>query len=262
MHEANKPPADETGLPGEAATPSIFANVLIHAGYHKTGSTYLQEFVFRPEHGLSTETGESRTQIVRDIVVPDNFVFDAGAAREKYRPFVEQAEKQGHRFVLSHERLSGYPPSGGYDRKLVADRLAQTFPGARILLVIREQNSLIRSVYSQYVTDGGDLPLRRFLETPEPALGRVPGFRLEVYEFDRLIEYYRGLFGEKRLLVLPFEMLLRERGAFVNRILAFMDRAPLAQSPGSTTNARRPVTMQFVLPGVELTAMGRAMMAP
>ena len=41
-------------------------------------------------------------------------------------------------------------------------------------------------------------------------------------------------------------MLLRERGAFVNRILAFMDRAPLDQSPGSTTNARRPVTMQFV----------------
>jgi hypothetical protein len=222
------------------------ASVLLHIGYHKTGSTYLQDHFFQPANGFSTATDDIRTRIVSDFVFPDNFSFDAGDMRLRYAPFVERAEAKDLRFVLSHERLSGYPPSGGYDRMLIAQRLEATFPGARVLIIIREQISLIRSLHSQYITDGGDLSLARFLETPEPQLGRMPGFRLEVYEFDRLITYYQQLFGADRVLVLPFEAMFRDLPVFLQAVTDFMQMPPPQSVPVVVTNRRRPVSMQMV----------------
>lgn len=231
---------DDDGLSAQ------FANVLLHIGYHKTGSTYLQDHFFQPANGFSADIGDIRTRIVRDFVFPDNFAFDPEEMRRRYTPFVERTEAGGLHFVLSHERLSGYPPSGGYDRVLIAQRLQATFPGARVLIIIREQLSLIRSLYSQYITDGGDLSLARFLETPEPQLGRMPGFRLDVYEFDRLIAYYQKLFGADRVLVLPFEAMFRDLSGCLRSITDFMDLPPPASVPMVVTNPRRPVPMQMV----------------
>ncbi len=222
-----------------------FSRMLLHIGYHKTGSTYLQDHLFQPENGFSREIGADRTRIVRDFVFPDNFCFDPEAMRQAYRPFVEAADAGGLRFVLSHERLSGYPPSGGYDRLLIADRLARTFPEARVLIVLREQVSLIRSVYSQYITDGGYLSLGRFLEVPEPKLGRMPGFRLELYEFDRMIRHYQALFGRERVLVLPFEKMVRALPGFLADITGFVDLPAVKAVTEVVANQRRPMTMQL-----------------
>ena len=49
--------------------------------------------------------------------------------------------------VISHERLSGYPHSGGHDSKEIAHRLAAVFPNAKVVIVIREQKSMILSNY-------------------------------------------------------------------------------------------------------------------
>lgn len=223
-----------------------FQDVLIHVGYHKTGSTFLQNHFFTPCNGFTTEINGNRTNIVRDIVVPDDFLFDPESCRRRYIPHIEEARREGKCFVLSHERLSGYPASGGYDRKLIADRLAQTFPGARVLIVIREQRSLIRSIYSQYITDGGDMSLGRFLSQPEPGLRRNPGFRFEVYEFDKLIRYYQRLFGDASVLVLPFEFLRRDMAQFLGRISELMNSAGPTGTPAVVANGRRPVTMQIV----------------
>lgn len=220
--------------------------ILLHIGYHKTGSTYLQDHFFKPLNGFSSEIGQNRTRIVRDFVFPDNFYFDSRECRALYQPFIDNATERGLCFVLSHERLSGYPPSGGYDRALIAQRLAQTFPESRVLIIIREQVSLIRSIYSQSITDGGDLSLSRFLQSPEPKLGRSPGFRKEVYEFDRLISHYTQLFGEENVLVLPFEMMVQDLADFLHRISKFAAREIPSSVPFVVSNQRRPVTMQYV----------------
>jgi hypothetical protein len=229
---------------GTTRSDADFSDILIHIGYHKTGSTYLQDHYFQPVNGYASDIGESRTRIVKDIAFPDNFAFDPLICRAFYAPHIDMARKNSQRFVLSHERLSGYPPSGGYDRMLIAGRLLRTFPGARILIVLREQVSLIRSIYSQYITDGGYLSLDRFLEIPEPQLGRMPGFRLEVYEFDRLIRHYQELFG--RVLVLPFEMMVDDLEGFVGQISDFMEIARPASITKVVTNGRRPMTMQVM----------------
>ena len=130
--------------------------------------------------------------------------------------------------------MSGYPASGGYDSQLIADRLHRMVPRARVLIVIREQKSFLRSMYSQYVTDGGDLPLSRFLNPPEPHLNRVPGWDFDFLAYHRLIGYYRKLFGPERVLVLPFELLTREPRRFITDILRFCGRRPQTSTTLST----------------------------
>lgn len=240
--------AQSSALGDEAARARVTAiPLLLHIGYHKTGSTWLQRAVFdNAGRGFTTETGEPRHALVRDFVLPDALAYDPARMRDKFAEARAEALAGGKTLVLSHERLSGYPSSGGHDRRMIADRLRETFPDARILIVIREQRALIRSMYSQHITDGGTGTLARFLARPEPGLGRKPWFDPEVYAFDRLIAYYRGLFGADRILALPFELLTRDPQLFVDRLAAFCGRPSQPLGPVSRENDRRPLVMQAV----------------
>lgn len=220
--------------------------ILLHIGMHKTGSTWLQNDIFASAaHGFTTATGAPRHSLVADFVTPDAFHYDAQAVRKAYSDHHREAAENDLTLVLSHERLSGYPSSGGHDRRLIADRLFETFPEARVLIVLREQRALIRSMYSQHITDGGTGSIRQFLDTPEPALGRRPGFRLSFYEFDRTIAYYQSMFGLDRVLALPFEMLGENPGGFVAEIQSFCGIAGTDVGAVKRANERRPLVMQL-----------------
>ena len=69
-------------------------------------------------------------------MLPDPLAYDPQDARELYLPHLAAATAEGRTLVLSHERLSGYPSSGGYDRALIAERLNASFPEAKILIVL------------------------------------------------------------------------------------------------------------------------------
>lgn len=156
------------------------------------------------------------------FVTVDPFGFDPESTREKFEPVIKEAQDQGLVPVLSHERLSGSPYAGGYDSGLVADRLAATFPEARVLVVIREQKGMISSVYKQYVRAGGAATFRQYVNAPR-GRARMPVFRFEFFEYHRLISYYQSLFSPDNVLVLPHELLQAQPEAFLGRIGAFLD---------------------------------------
>lgn len=223
---------------------------LIHIGMHKTGTTWLQAGLFHRHsagfHDLTHKLGVPGTL---DLLVrtPD-LAFSAEQARSAFADDLSYAHDNGLVPVLSHERFSGYPPGGSYDRTIIAHRLAATFEKPRVLLVIREQVSHIDSLYGQYVADGGHLPLRRFLEGNSPFLGRKPEFHLDIFRFDSLIAFYRDVFGPENLLVLPFEQMKADSLAFVRRIASFAGTPPVHELPNASKkrNKRRPMTMQAV----------------
>jgi len=219
--------------------------LLIHIGFHKTGSTWLQQHFFSERsRGFYEIDDAPRHHIVHDLVTPDAFSYSADAVRDRYHGFIERARAHDCVPVISHERLSGYPPSGGYDRRLIADRLAETFPEAHILIVIREQIALIRSMYSQYIADGGHQSLEDFLHHPEPRLGRRPYFRFEFYEFHKLIGYYQQKFGKERVHVLPFELLARRPQQFADAISRLAGLPDRAIAGDVVANKGRPYVMQ------------------
>lgn len=196
---------------------------IIHIGYNKTGSTWLQEEVF-PLETLGFQSFlsiEDREHIYRSIVRQHAMTFDPQPILNYYEQALAKTANKDLVPIFSNERLSGDPHSAGYDTKELADRLHRMWPEARIILVIREQKSMLLSTYKQYIRAGGPRSLRSYFSPPERGSRRVPMFAFEYFAYDSLIRYYQSLFGKERVLVLPYEQLRKAPQAFVASILTF-----------------------------------------
>ena len=210
---------DETGVkrvqhgtPDKAISVDLISP-LIHIGYHKTASTWLQRHFFS-RHDL----GLCRIDMDLPFHNLHPLRFSAAAYRSHYHPKILQTEK-GHVPVFSLERLSGHPHSGGFDCKDIADRLKAVFPKARILMIIRQQEGAILSSWYQYVKKGGTGSLKNYLRPR--ADGHVPLFHRDHFCYDALIEYYQELFGASHVKVLPFEWFCDEPSKFLTEIVKF-----------------------------------------
>jgi hypothetical protein len=194
------------------------SSVLVHIGYHKAASTWLQRELFVDRTGYRWLGKRPRSHPVRRLVRERPLEFDGADVRRAFDRLIVDAEQAGVVPVVSFERLSGHPFSGGFDVDLIGDRLAQVFPDARVLIVVREQRAMIVSTYKQYVQVGGAAPLRQFLEPPVGRSLRVPLFDWRYFEYDHLVRHYHRLFGEEHVLTLPYELFARDGRAFVKRI--------------------------------------------
>ena len=200
-------------------------SVLVHIGYHKTGSRWLRHLFFgNPEtgYGWVGKTGEEHP--VRRLVRARPLEFDAEAGRAEFEPLLAKIADAGLHPVVSFERLSGNPFSGGYDSKEIADRLVQVFPDARVLVVVREQRGMIVSTYKQYVREGGAMSVTKFMQPPTSRSLRIPWFDFRYFEYDHLLGYYQRLFGPERVLALPYEQFRSDPRAFVQRLAEFAGR--------------------------------------
>jgi hypothetical protein len=197
-------------------------SVLIHIGFHKTGTNWLQRRLFSdPATGYGWLGKRPGSHPVRRFVGDRPFAFDADAVRAALQPMIDQIEVRGLLPVISLERLSGSALSGGHDSMRIADRLHQVFPEGRILVAVREQRSMIVSTYKGYVQQGGTAPLADFLEPPRSSTLRVPWFHPDHLEYDRLVTYYESLFGHHQVLALAFDQFVEDGRAYVERIAAF-----------------------------------------
>jgi hypothetical protein len=192
--------------------------LLIHIGYHKTGTTWLRHRLFNRED-LKFHLCSRYSREMASLLHPHAFDFDTDACRRAYAATIERCEAEGKVAVIMHERLSGDPHSGGYDSKELADRLHRTFPDARILIGIREQRSAILSCYKQYVKYGGACSLRDYIRPKSDH--RLPQFSMAHFRYHRLIAYYRSLFGCTNVLVQPYERFRAEPAGYVRAIAAF-----------------------------------------
>lgn len=222
--------------------------LLIHIGFHKTGTSYLQKLIFNDTAG-GFRTPVNR-HLLRDMFVQtDPFTFDAAVARGLFLPQLEQTVAEHLVPVLTHEQFSGQPAGNGYglrrrerevSRKEVADRLHASFPEARVLIVIREQRAMIRSIYKWLVCGWeGRLSARidQFLDQSPLDRGFSPLFHFGYLEYHWVVWYYRHLFGESSVLTLPYEWLGADPAAFVNRIRQFMYLPPTEEVPRAYVNA-------------------------
>jgi hypothetical protein len=192
---------------------------LVHIGYHKCASTWLQKAFFPQHPQLCFALGHGR--LMPELIRPDGFDFQPGPVREAFREAM--AGCQDRIPVASSERLSGNPHSGGYDAAVLAERIGRCFDRPRILIVVRRQADMLVSCYKQYVKMGGIARLEDYLQPPVGANdGRLPLFRLRNFEYDRLVADYQERFGADSVLVLPYEQLRAQPHAFVAELCGFL----------------------------------------
>lgn len=186
---------------------------VIHIGYHKTATTWLQWHLWRRK-----DLGLYRVKYLPKFHGIHPLQFDAAAYRAAYREAFKEVPDDAIA-VVSNERMSGHPHSGGFDSRDIADRLKAVFPNAKILIGIREQESAILSSYFQYVKKGGYCSLKGYLNPR--ADGHIPLFDLNHFRYDALIAHYQALFGEGNVKVTLFEAFKEQPMEYIAELAEF-----------------------------------------
>ena len=218
--------------------PLLTSNVLFHLGLRKSGTTWLQKHLFgRDDTGFWSPSAppdlrarhwkvdslsaiqKAYTRLLyqdnRGRILPDED-FDLEEIREQFQRLAVPAQRCA---VFSDERLSGYPLSNEIDRAQICSRIEQVCPNARILIVIREQRSMILSNYMQCLKHGGGYSIDQYINgRMDPS---TPALTFHYFKYDRLIRLYQSVFGPDRILVIPFELMRESPHDYVNRICQF-----------------------------------------
>lgn len=180
---------------------------LLHVGYPKTGSKFLQRwFTAHPE-----------------IAFADWGIAGFGDAHQMMSA---AAGLPAAWHVTSHEALltplTEYRDLGANgislparDRQLAAcAMLAALFPTAHVLIVTRGYEALLRSFYAELVLGGASYGFADFCDA---LLAQVEA-GTDAFDFDAAIDAYVAAFGPDRVLVLPYELLRDSPQAFLGAI--------------------------------------------
>ncbi|GGG60102.1 sulfotransferase domain-containing protein [Bizionia arctica] len=173
--------------------------VIIHIGYFKTGTTWFQE-VFFPKVNNIAFSNRANSSLDENLILIRPFDFSS----EKVRGHIDDLlpVDDNKTLLLSRERLSGHPFTGGYDAKLIGDRLKATYSDATVVLFIREQKKAIVSTYKEYVKRGGIAPFEKWIYTHERT---IPSFQLDYFNYHKHVSYYYELFGKSNVKVYAYE---------------------------------------------------------
>lgn len=163
-----------------------------HVGLPKTGSTYLQQCVFR--HAANGHYLSGKYSFSDAISVLATRQHDLLVSDEKLSwPPLEQRDRQSRR------------------REQTLAWLASAWPDSQLLLFLREPSELIQSHYAQFLHDGGDLRFADF----------YPRYiQPEAFRFESLLDTIATLPFASTLL-LDYQELRDDPAQVVSRIEAF-----------------------------------------
>ena len=180
--------------------------LILHIGFPKCGTSYLQEVIWARQPGLMLigPAGPGLPPPVpgRDEILalrhrdpsPSELDFLSSLSTEaRLRPV-----------IVSVESLVGDVFNGTKSAATIRRRLARVFAQPTVVLSIRRQDLLLKSVYSQYIHEGGFRSFDLFLQ------GRAPGatsFDFDAFKFDEVTDELAKLFGTDRVHVIPAELL-------------------------------------------------------
>ena len=215
-------------------------DIVIHAGLHKTGTTWLQNRIFAPKDGTELVYCGDIELIYRSFISPAAGQFSAGTARQALAPYLARGVARALPVVLSGEALAGRPFHSKYYRQHTARRLAESFPKARILLTIREQRAIIYSMYGQYLRFGYTASLAEFLRPVPPGSSHHPILDRGFYDYMQLLRGFEQYFPADQIMILPFEWLLDQPQAAIARLANFTGHVLTPPPPGATEQSSNP----------------------
>lgn len=207
---------------GGAARSSRDFEVVLHVGHVKTASTWLKETVFgNPASGFIIPWDNAGGRAINAFVTVNSYCDDSAWARTFFEKGLRRYAGGSEIPIISEENLCGDPVGRVYTGRYVADRLHAAFPKAKVLIGIREQKSLAKSLYREYLSANGTFPLDVFLGRGDEPLGFSPILHPDYLEYDRVVAHYQKLYGRKNVLVLPIESLISDPQEYVKSIFDF-----------------------------------------
>ncbi|MCA1632274.1 MAG: hypothetical protein LC802_00810 [Acidobacteria bacterium] len=186
------------------------AQHLIHVGYPKTGSTFLQAWFERHPELRYAPGGLGGFRNVYEVARPPE---------RAYKYYVTSFEG----LSTPHESAGGVRLDFGgatpvredpvkENQAAVCSVLGSLYPGSRVLIVTRGFKGMIISAYSQSVRMGARLHLKEMCRELAERL-RIDDYHY--YDFDYFVRLYGAAFGEGNLIVMPYELLRDDQDGFL-----------------------------------------------
>jgi hypothetical protein len=192
---------------------------LVHIGYQKTGSTWLQtQFLNHPD--LLFSRPFSTTEFKEKVILPHPFLFEKDTVHNELKQRIADIP-DSEIAVISVESISGSFFCNGADGLERANRIKSVLPDASVLICIREQRAMLRSSYKHYIKAQGTLSLDQWLTASSRSNGKIPVFDPVRFQYHHLISHYQSLFGADNVLVLPFEQFGQSPKSYINQIAVF-----------------------------------------
>ncbi|MBL4587416.1 MAG: sulfotransferase [Flavobacteriales bacterium] len=191
----------------------------LHIGYSKSASTWLQKLLAK-EEGLYFKYKSYFFYPYRSAV------YDKGV--EHYRSLFENApenkiiiESQEHIILpfIHPDREVKIASTNLEMVQKISERIKSVIPDVKIILIIRDQEKMVRSRYIQYLVQGGTLDAHTFLERTF-----LNDNYLEYldYRYDQVLDVLNNVFGAKNVLMLSQEGIAKEPDTFVKKLSKFM----------------------------------------
>lgn len=192
----------------------------VHIGFPKNFSTSLQRSFFskHPDiHYLGIGCKNDNVNYINDKITSSIEMYVRYAKEIVYQKKKDQiinwfksefnnAEKSNKKLVgLSAEILTATFSSNDNDIYTKASRIHEIFgSNTKIIMIVRNQLDLLKSMYHECIRNGYPLTYAKFIEYQYKY--HCSSLSSD-YLYDGVYEIYSRLFGQKNVLVLPFEQL-------------------------------------------------------
>ncbi|KPK84170.1 MAG: hypothetical protein AMS27_10740 [Bacteroides sp. SM23_62_1] len=185
--------------------------LIFHIGYPKTATRWFQERFFPYIRNAKLI---DKSDIYKNIIEQNGYSFDPEHARMKF----QHAGNQKYLIFSSHELVGTnyHFDLHGYLSKENARRIKELYPDALIIIFIRNQPDIIVSSYIQYIEEGGTYSIKKYLNHKRfNHINRFPLFSYSYFEYHKIIELYKELFGEKNVYVFLYEHFNQDPAKFL-----------------------------------------------
>jgi hypothetical protein len=189
------------------------AQHLLHVGYPKTGSTFLQAWFERHPEFRYAPGGLCGFYNVYEMARPsgESFKYYVTSFEGLSTPHETAGEIRldfGGARAVRDERVKD-------NQRAVCQLLKSLFPASRVLIMTRGFRGMILSAYSQSVRMGARLHLA---EMCRELADRLRDDARHYYDYDFLIGLYAEAFGAENLIVMPYELLSDDQTKFLNAL--------------------------------------------
>lgn len=187
---------------------------IIHIGLPRAASTYFQQQIFqsiRNFHALGPEITEYHPAF-NQLLYSDSSAFDQSALN----PFTSSETQMN--LILSNELFCGRSHGQAAENRLrVAERLQQIWPKAEILIILRNQTSLLQSLYAIDTYSGISVKPIDYVDFSPKRPSKSYEW-VGTWEFDKLVATYLSLFPHVKVYL--FEDFVAERNGFLDQLYA------------------------------------------
>jgi hypothetical protein len=215
--------------------PSNRKKIYLHVAMPKSASTYLQEEIFpflKDIHFTHLQYYIKDCPIANFILkarYANPITYDLEKKKDELWDYINSLKES--KILISWEGLYGDPFGNHGNSLFLYTALKYIFPDASILFVTRKQSSLLDSLYKQSIHQYHSVSINSFLNYDpvgkqfldyEPSWWQGINVDIRSFNMYAFVKKYRELFGGENVLVLPFELMLKDKRKFLTEIYDFI----------------------------------------